>query len=88
MSAIGWLLLFVLIRSYYRRKWEGRHPGEPLDLKWIGKRIDFSDIRQRGEIISCHFEKSPRQLVFLVSDGYTLEWHFCRHSMARGWIMD
>lgn len=88
MNAFGLVLLLVLIRSYYRRKWEGRHSGDPLDLAWICKRIDTAPIRQRGEIISCHFEKSNRALVFLVQEGNTLEWHFARHNMRTGWAID
>jgi hypothetical protein len=86
MTGIGLLVVFALIRAYYRRKWEGAHPGAPLNLGWIKKRIDCSQLR--GEILSCHYEKARREHVFLVQDGPTLEWHIARHSWARGWVMD
>ncbi len=88
MNAFGMVLLLMLIRAYYRRKWQGRHSGDPLDLAWISKRIDLAPIRRRGEIINCFFEKSTQAIVFLVMEGDTLEWHFARHNMRTGWAID
>lgn len=82
MNLICWILLLYFVRLYYQRKWRGKHPGDPLDLAWIKKRIDCSWMR--GDILSCHFER-PNQLAFLVQEGDTLEWHFAQHSMRYGW---
>lgn len=86
MTGIGLLLLFALVRTYYRRKWEGSHTGDPLDLSWIRRRIDCSEIERCGQIVNCYYE-NPR-LVFLVQSAETLEWHFRQHTMSRGWIKD
>lgn len=82
MNAFGLVLLLVVIRAYYRRKWHGKYPGDPLDIAWIRRRIDCSAFN--GEILSCHFEK-PNQLVFLVQETDVLEWRVCRHDLAHGW---
>lgn len=83
MNLIGWILLLYLIRLYYKRKWRGKHPGDPLDIAWIKKRIDCSDIEKNGTVIRCHFENGRHY--FLVQGSDALEWHTYAFDKRTGW---
>jgi hypothetical protein len=84
MNLIGWMLLLYPIRLYYRRKWEGKHPGDPLDIAWVKKRIDCAMIERHGKIIRCHFDHSRDRHLFLIEGTGALEWHTFEFSRSGG----
>lgn len=85
MNLIGWILLLYPIKLYYRRKWEGKHPGESLDVAWIRKRIDCKPIERYGRIIRCQFDRRRNLHFFLIEGSAALEWHTYQYSTTGGW---
>lgn len=77
-----WLLLLLLVRAYYNRKWHGKRPGDPLDITWIRKRIDCSEIERHGRIAQCRYKDGL--YYFLVEGSGFFEIYVYRHSLS-GW---
>jgi hypothetical protein len=85
MNMLAFLLLLYPIRLYYQRKWEGKRPGDELDIEWVCKRVKFCIAR--GRVIKCVYDRPRKTHGFLVQDGVQLEWHFRRFDPFKGWVV-